>query len=53
MAKAAGSASGAGSNQYLTNGVKNTKTYTVKITEYGKNGRIFKIDIAETANTAD
>lgn len=53
VAKASASGSSTGSNQYLTNDVKNTKTYTVKITEYGKNGRIYKIDIAETANTAD
>ena len=51
IAKASASGSGAGSHRYLTNDVKNTKTYTVKITEYGKNGRISKIEISETPNT--
>lgn len=46
---AAASGSAAGYNQYLTNGIKNTKTYTVKITKYGTNGRI--TDISVTANT--
>lgn len=32
-------------NQYLTNNIKNTKTYTVSITEYGSNGRITKIKV--------
>lgn len=46
---AAASGSAAGYNQYLTNDIKNTKTYTVKITKYGTNGRI--TNIAVNANT--
>ena len=42
---AAASGSAAGYNQYLTNGIKNTKTYTVKITQYGTNGRITNISV--------
>lgn len=45
---ASASGSAAGYNQYLTSGILNTKTYTVKITKYGTNGRI--TDISITAN---
>ena len=45
-ATASASGSAAGYNQYLTSGIINTKTYTVKITQYGKNGRITDISIS-------
>ena len=41
----AASGSAVGHNQYLTNGIKNTKTYKVKITAYGTNGRVSEITI--------
>ena len=46
----ASSSSGSGSSEqtattYLTSSIKNTKTYTVKIEEYGPDGRITKISI--------
>lgn len=46
---ASASGSAAGYNQYLTSDIKNTKTYTVKITKYGNNGRITNISVE--ANT--
>lgn len=46
---ASASGSEAGYNQYLTSGIKNTKTYTVKITKYGTNGRIITIAVSENS----
>ncbi len=46
---ASASGSAAGYNQYLTSGIKNTKTYTVKITKYGTNGRITTIEVSENS----
>lgn len=46
---ASASGSEAGYNQYLTSGIKNTKTYTVKITKYGTNGRIVTIAVSENS----
>ena len=46
---ASASGSEAGYNQYLTSGIKNTKTYTVKITKYGTNGRIITIEVSENS----
>lgn len=46
---AAASGSEAGYNQYLTSGIKNTKTYSVKITKYETNGRIKTIAVSENS----
>ena len=43
---ATASGSETGSNQYFTNSIKNTKTYTVEIKKYGTNGRITEIGIS-------